>query len=256
MKVKHLVVAFLCMLGCCACSSPKTEVKSPDGHIKMTLTVDENGTPFYNVSVNDSLLIENSKMGFVEGNGVILGGGFRIEKTTFDSKDETWTQPWGENKTNRNHYNEMAVNLINEDQVQLTLRFRVFNDGVGFRYEYNVPNVDSLMITDELTTFHFRQDGTSWSIPASAETYELLYKQQPISEVETANTPFTFKTADGVYGNDAETNRRLHFEGGTYSLAGRYQGTQKQPFYNFLAYYPDCSGSCRINQFFPDPEPE
>ena len=113
MKVKHLVVAFLCMLGCCACSSPKTEVKSPDGHIKMTLTVDENGTPFYNVSVNDSLLIENSKMGFVEGNGVILGGGFRIEKTTFDSKDETWTQPWGENKTNRNHYNEMAVNLIN-----------------------------------------------------------------------------------------------------------------------------------------------
>ena len=48
----------------------------------------------------------------------------------------------------------MAVNLINEDQVQLTLRFRVFNDGVGFRYEYNVPNVDSLMITDELTTFH------------------------------------------------------------------------------------------------------
>ena len=201
MKVKHLVVAFLCMLGCCACSSPKTEVKSPDGHIKMTLTVDENGTPFYNVSVNGSLLIENSKMGFVEGNGVILGGGFRIEKTTFDSKDETWTQPWGENKTNRNHYNEMAVNLINEDQVQLTLRFRVFNDGVGFRYEYNVPNVDSLMITDELTTFHFRQDGTSWSIPASAETYELLYKQQPISEVETANTPFTFKTADGVYGS-------------------------------------------------------
>lgn len=61
MKVKHLVVAFLCMLGCCACSSPKTEVKSPDGHIKMTLTVDENGTPFYNVSVNGSLLIENSK---------------------------------------------------------------------------------------------------------------------------------------------------------------------------------------------------
>jgi len=86
MKVKHLVVAFLCMLGCCACSSPKTEVKSPDGHIKMTLTVDENGTPFYNVSVNDSLLIENSKMGFVEGNGVILGGGFRIEKTTAKMK--------------------------------------------------------------------------------------------------------------------------------------------------------------------------
>lgn len=55
MKVKHLVGAFLCVLGCYACSSLKTEVQSPDGHIKMTLTVDENGKPFYNVSVDDSL---------------------------------------------------------------------------------------------------------------------------------------------------------------------------------------------------------
>ena len=70
MKVKHLVVAFLCMLGCCACSSPKTEVKSPDGHIKMALTVDDNGKPLYNILVGDSLLIENSTLGFTEKNGV------------------------------------------------------------------------------------------------------------------------------------------------------------------------------------------
>ena len=147
MKVKHLVVAFLCMLGCCACSSPKTEVKSPDGHIKMTLTVDENGTPFYNVSVNDSLLIENSKMGFVEGNGVILGGGFRIEKTTFDSKDETWTQLWGENKTNRNHYNEMAVTLNQKAQDRnMIIRFRLYNDGLGFRYEFPLQRLSLIHI--------------------------------------------------------------------------------------------------------------
>ena len=66
----------------------------------------------------------------------------------------------------------MAVSLTNEDQVQLTLRFRVFDDGIGFRYEYTVPTVDSLLITDELTTFRFHRDGTSWSIPASAETYD------------------------------------------------------------------------------------
>ena len=152
MKVKHLVGAFLCVLGCYACSSPKTEVQSPDGHIKMTLTVDENGKPFYNVSVDDSLLIENSAMGFTAANGIILGEGFQVKNTTFSSEDETWTQPWGENKKNRNHYNEMAVNLTNEDHVQLTLRFRVFDDGIGFRYEYTVPTVDSLLITDELTT--------------------------------------------------------------------------------------------------------
>ena len=201
MKINYVIGAFLCVLGCYGCSSPKTEVKSPDGHIKMALTVDDNGKPLYNILVDDSLLIENSTLGFTEKNGINLGGGFQIKNTTFDSKDETWTQPWGENKTNRNHYNEMAVNLVNKDQVELTLRFRVFDDGVGFRYEYNVPAADSLLITDELTTFRFRQDGTSWSIPASAETYELLYAQRPISEVETANTPFTFKTADGVYGS-------------------------------------------------------
>ena len=141
MKVKHLVGAFLCVLGCYACSSPKTEVQSPDGHIKMTLTVDENGKPFYNVSVDDSLLIENSAMGFTAANGIILSEGFQVKNTTFSSEDETWTQPWGENKKNRNHYNEMAVSLTNEDQVQLTLRFRVFDDGIGFRYEYTVPTV-------------------------------------------------------------------------------------------------------------------
>ena len=125
MKVKHLVGAFLCVLGCYACSSPKTEVQSPDGHIKMTLTVDENGKPFYNVSVDDSLLIENSAMGFTAANGIILSEGFQVKNTTFSSEDETWTQPWGENKKNRNHYNEMAVSLTNEDQVQLTLRFQI-----------------------------------------------------------------------------------------------------------------------------------
>ena len=151
MKINYAIGAFLCMLGCYACSSPKTEVKSPDGHIKMSFTLDENGIPFYNVSVGDSLLIENSAMGFTEGNGVALGEGFQIKSTTFDHKDEIWTQAWGENKKNRDHYNEMAVSLTNKDQVELTLRFRVFDDGVGFRYEYSVPAVDSLMITDELT---------------------------------------------------------------------------------------------------------
>ena len=166
----------------------------------MTLTVDENGTPFYNVSVNDSLLIENSKMGFVEGNGVILGGGFRIEKTTFDSKDETWTQPWGENKILRDCHNEMTAVLKNDDGVLLTLRFRAFDDGVAFRYEWEVPDLDSLTVTDELTEFRFAEDGVSWSIPGNFNTYELLYRELPVSAVENANTPFTFRV-DGTYGS-------------------------------------------------------
>ena len=201
MRFSYYLGAFLCMLGCYACSSPKTEVSSPDGHISTTFLLDEQGQPFYRVAVGDSLLIANSALGFIEKKGLALDKGFRLKKTVFSSKDETWHQPWGENKTNRNHYNEMAVVLTNDDAVDLTLRFRVFNDGLGFRYEYAAPKVDSLLIMDELTAFRFCQKATSWSIPASAETYELLYRQLPLAEVETANTPFTFKTNGGLYGS-------------------------------------------------------
>src|SRR3712207_7077868 len=78
----------------------------------------------------------------------------------------------------------MAIHLKNREKVRLTLRFRLFDDGIGFRYEYDIPSTDSLLITDELTAFNFRQEGISWSIPASAETYELLYRKLPLSEVE------------------------------------------------------------------------
>lgn len=200
MKKTHLLLVALCLIGCYSCA-PKTELVSPDGHIQVALNIDDKGQLSYKVSVDDSLLIDNSPLGFEAEDGVNLNSGFSIDKVTTNSCDETWTQPWGENKTNRNHYNEMAVALKNRDNVELTLRFRVFDDGLGFRYEYQVPKVDSLFITDELTAFRFREDGTSWSIPASFETYELLYAKQNISDVKNANTPFTFKTANGVYGS-------------------------------------------------------
>ena len=82
----------------------------------------------------------------------------------------------------------------------LTLRFRVFDDGVAFRYEWEVPDLDSLTVTDELTEFRFAEDGVSWSIPGNFNTYELLYRELPVSAVENANTPFTFRV-DGTYGS-------------------------------------------------------
>ena len=87
----------------------------------------------------------------------------------------------------------MAVCLSDEADTKLTLRFRVFDDGVGFRYEYEVAGVDSIFVTDELTSFNMAQDGISWSIPANYETYELLYRTQPLSKTDNANTPMTFK---------------------------------------------------------------
>ena len=181
--------------------TPRTEVVSPDKHIKVALTTTDRGGLIYNILFNGAMLIDNSQLGFKANEGINLADGFTIKQSQFKTVNEVWTQQWGENKRNRNHYNEMAVALVNDQQVNLTIRFRVYNDGVAFRYEYFAPQRDSLRIMDEMTTFNFHQEGQSWSIPANTDTYELLYSQLPLSEVATANTPFTFKTQDGVYGS-------------------------------------------------------
>ena len=186
-----------CLFSACGGQKP-TEVSSPDGHIRLTFAVDDHNRMNYQISVNDTLLVAPSPLGFIAQDGVELSEGFRVVGADFSATDETWTQPWGENKTLRNHYNEMAVRLAGSANVELTLRFRVFDDGVGFRYEYDVAGADSILITDELTAFNIVQDGTSWSIPASYETYELLYRTLPISDIDNANTPMTFK-AGSVY---------------------------------------------------------
>ena len=177
-----------------SCSSPKNEVSSPDGRIKVALNTNIDGEMFYNVKVDDSIFIDDSQLGFEAKDGLNLKNSFEIIKTEFSSKDETWEQIWGENKTIRNHYNEMTIHLANIDSTYLTMRFRLFNDGLGFRYEYRIKDTDKIILTDELTTFNIKENGVSWSIPASFVTYELLYRTLPLNEVEDANTPFSFKT--------------------------------------------------------------
>lgn len=182
-----------------SCTPRTTEVASPDNSLKLFFAVTDNGRMTYQVTVDDSTLIAPSALGLTGGDSINLAKGFHIVGTDFTSLDTTWTQPWGENKSIRNHYNEMAVHLSNGQHTKLTLRFRLFNDGIGFRYEYQVPRVDSVFVMDELTTFNIANDGTSWSIPASFETYELLYRTLPISQIDNANTPMTFKTQQDVY---------------------------------------------------------
>ena len=180
-------------------STGTTEVISPDGRIKLTFAADAANGMTYRVQVGDTALILPSSLGFEARNGVNLSRGFHVVNTNFDKKNETWTQPWGENKQLTNNYQEMAVNLEDSIGTRLTLRFRLFNDGLGFRYEYQVPAVDSVLVTNELTAFNLADNGTSWSIPANFETYELLYRTLPIDSVQTANTPITFKTTSGIY---------------------------------------------------------
>ena len=198
--MKHLIqkslLTVICSLLIFSCSSPniKTEVTSPDEKIKVAFNIDNDGAMSYNVKVDDNIFIDDSQLGFEAKDGLNLKNSFEIVDVSFSSKDETWTQIWGENKTIRNHYNEMSVDMLNEDSIFLTMTFRVFDDGLGLRYEYKVPDVDRIYLTDELTSFNIIGDGTSWSIPADFETYELLYRTLPLNKVKNANTPFTFKT--------------------------------------------------------------
>ena len=181
------------LLVICGCTPKPTEVVSPDGHIRLQFALDDHNRMTYRIDVDDTAFVAPSALGFLAGKGVNLSEGMKVVGTEFSAADETWTQPWGENKSIRNHYNEMAVCLSDEADTKLTLRFRVFDDGVGFRYEYEVAGVDSIFVTDELTSFNMAQDGISWSIPANYETYELLYRTQPLSKTDNANTPMTFK---------------------------------------------------------------
>ena len=192
--MKKIILIFALTFLISSCSSHKTEISSPNKKIHLSFNIDNDGFMSYNIKVNDSVFIDDSQLGFEAKDGLNLKNSFEIIKTEFSSKDETWEQIWGENKVVRNHYNEMAVHLANEDSIFLIMRFRLFDDGLGFRYEYKVKDIDRIILTNELTTFNIKGDGTSWSIPANFETYELLYRTLPLNEVDDANTPFTFKT--------------------------------------------------------------
>lgn len=185
--------AALCCLLLCSCAAPKTDVSSPDGRVGLGFTLDDQGRMSYSVAVDGAPFLQASALG-LEADSVNLSSGFRIDEVTRNAVDELWTQPWGENKENRDHHHEMAVKLSNDDGVGLTVRFRVFDDGLGFRYEYRIPGVDSLSVTDELSEFRFAQDGDSWTIPSHFDTYELLYRKLAVSELQDANTPATFRT--------------------------------------------------------------
>ncbi|WP_042369313.1 glycoside hydrolase family 97 protein [Bacteroides neonati] len=225
------VAALLLFFSACTADRP-TEVSSPNGAIRLSFCLADSGRMTYQVAVNDSAFILPSALGFEARNGVNLSDGFKVTATDFSSKDTTWTQPWGENKSIREHYNEMTVHLKNAAQTHLTMRFRLFDDGLGFRYEYRVPGVDSLFVMNELTSFNLANDGTSWSIPANFDTYELLYRTLPISRVENANTPITFKTTQGVYAS-------IHEAALTNFPEMTLKHTDRNGFKSELASWPD-----------------
>jgi alpha-glucosidase len=166
------------------------------------------GIPYYSVNHDGFSVIMPSKMGFTFADIAPLNVGFSISEWAETSFDETWVQPWGEVKQIRNHYNELSIFLRENgfESRELMIVFRVFDDGVGFRYEFpEQPNLSNFQIMDEQTEFALEGDHQSWWIPAFQENrYEYLYNQTPISYLNRiassgVHTPLTMETKDGIF---------------------------------------------------------
>ena len=190
-------IAFLaCVLLAWACG-PKTVVSSPDGSIAVRFSLDASGIPLYQVEVDGKPFLEPSVMGLLAGDGN-LDRGFVLKSSRVRSHRETWHQPWGENKEVIDNHRELSLKLKNDAGVGLEIVFRVFDDGLGFRYAYDVPQ-DTVRIIGERTQFAFAADADTWSIPGDFNSYEHLYRKMPLSALRDANTPLTMKFSDGLY---------------------------------------------------------
>lgn len=200
--MKNLITIFLfaliCFTACDQKSSP--EVKSPDGSILVSVGT-EDGKIYYTVSKNNKAVLNKSFLGFTLKDSA-LDRDFIITDIKHSSFSETWDQPWGEEISVENKYNQLAVNVEEAEGLKrkFTLVFRAFDDGIGFRYEFpEQENLKDFVIMDELTEFALADNHKSWSIPYDVEYYEGLYKPIPVNELDTVCTPVTMETKDGIY---------------------------------------------------------
>ena len=204
----------------CQPNSSNNSVFSPDNSISIEFALSNSGQPLYLVKHKNSTVIDTSYLSFdfkdlpsFKDNFKILG----VSKTGFD---ETWEMPWGEQSVVRNNYNELFVNLEETSELKrkLNIRFRAFNDGIGFRFEFpEQENLQEVLITDENTQFNLTGDHKTWWIPGDWDIYEHLYNETKLSEIDAiakrnhpnlsatyipenaVNTPVTMKTDNGLY---------------------------------------------------------
>lgn len=185
-------------------STAKTiDVSSPDG--KITVSVEDNNFPTYKVSMNNQSVIMSSRLGMAFKHAPSFGDGFMITEHQSSRVNNNWQLPWGERKNVKDQHNELVVTFSahRKSAYQFKVRFRVFNDGVGFRYEIaKQKGLSQLEITDEYTEFAIENPSkaTAWWIPSRGwNRYEYLYNTTDVESVDRAHTPFTFKLASGVH---------------------------------------------------------
>ena len=157
---------------------------SPNGNLKLEFRLQDGDKPRYKLSYKDKVVVDWSRMGF-QLNDSGLFDWFELADVSRSTTDETWNPVWGEESTIRNHYNELAVTLrqTSSDR-RMVVRFRLFDDGLGFRYEFpDQNNLVYFVISDELTDFSMTCDHTAWWIPGDYDTQEYDYTRSRLSEI-------------------------------------------------------------------------
>ena len=203
-----------------ALTGAAVDISSPNGALRLNVDVDSAGTPVYSLDYKGKQLVAPGKLG-LKADETAFTDGFRIVGVDTVTVDRTWEPVWGEYDKVRDHFRELALHLeADKPDRKLTIRFRVFDDGLGFRYELPVqdgPNY--LTLRDEITEFNFTGDHKLYCIPGDYDTDEYLWSETSFSKLpealgnyrhhseaqrtggNTIQTPMLMKTADPVYVN-------------------------------------------------------
>ncbi len=184
-----------------ATAQAPVRVESPDGRTVVTVDVREGGL-YYSIQRDRRALFLPSRLGFEFQGAPPLRDSLRITGSTSSTVDTVWTQPWGEVARVRDRHNERRISVSEgaPGNRQLVVVFRVFNDGVGFRYELPAqPGLSEFAIMQELTEFALADDARAWWIPSNRprlDRSEMLYSSSPVSVIDSVQTPLTMETRD------------------------------------------------------------
>ena len=249
MPLRKYLLCLLCIsLFIIQARSQERTASTSMNKVSLHFTINENGIPQYSVFFNGKPVMKPSRLGFIINDSIHIDSNFQIIKTDSLAVDETWKPVWGEVAQIRNHYKQISFHLQQQKAPNLLLNivFKVFEDGVGFRYEFPIqPNLKYITITNELTQFNLTGDHKTFWIPGDYDSNEYPYTTSKISEVDAwklsilsfgtrannipdeyaVQTPLMMKTADGLYINIHEaallnySSMQLHVNRETYSLS-------------------------------------
>lgn len=222
--MKHFILTAAALLSASASLGATEVLTSPDGRLQLSFDLTADGTPTYKMDYNNKPVIATSRLGLELKNQKSLLDGFKMERVSRSSFDETWQPVWGEQSSIRNHYNEMAVCLSQPDDNghlrEMIVRFRLYDDGVGFRYEWPAQdNFTYFSIKEERTEFAMTGDHTAYWIPGDYDTQEYDYTISRLSEVreKMPAVKFSYNVSSTVFSDTGvQTSLQLKTDDGIY----------------------------------------